>query len=251
MRRKERAVLVFFLLGMLAQASPAQDATEIVRRADERLRGKTSYAELTMRVVRPDWSREVSMKSWSKGTDLALILITAPARDKGTTFLKRKTEIWNWLPSVEKVIKIPPSMMMQSWMGSDFTNDDLVRESSVVNDYTHSLLGDTTLEGRECWKIQLIPKPEAAVVWGKVYLWITKEQYLELRAEYYDEQGELINTMTLSNIRDLGGRVIPTYLKMIPADKPNHYTELEYHEAKWDFPIEDSFFSEQNMKRIQ
>ncbi|MBM3324616.1 MAG: outer membrane lipoprotein-sorting protein [Calditrichaeota bacterium] len=246
-----RVVLAIFLVGILARTSSAQDATEIVRRADQLLRGTTSYAELTMRIVRPDWSREVSLKSWSKDYDFALILITAPARDKGATFLKRKTEIWNWLPSVEKVIKIPPSMMMQSWMGSDFTNDDLVRESSVVHDYTHTLIGDTILDDRECWKIELIPKPEAAVVWGRIYVWITKEDDLELRAEYYDEQDELINTMTLSNIRELGGRVIPTYFRMIPADKPNHYTEMEYHTANWDFPIEDSFFSEQNMKRVQ
>jgi negative regulator of sigma E activity len=151
---------------------------------------------------------------------------------------------------VEKIIKIPPSMMAQSWMGSDFTNDDLVKESSVVRDYTHTVLGDTSIEGRDCWVVQLIPKPEAPVVWGKVILWITKEDYLELRAEYYDEQGELINIMTLSKIKDLGGRVIPTLLKMTPVDKPDQYTELIYEKAEWDIPIEDSFFSEQNMTRV-
>jgi len=140
---------------------------------------------------------------------------------------------------------------MQSWMGSDFTNDDLVKESSVVEDYSHSVVSDTVLDGRECWKIELIPKPEAAVVWGKVYLWITKADDLELRAEYFDEQGELINFMILSDIKNLGGRVLPTVMKMIPADKSDQYTQLVYHSAKWDEPLDDSFFSEQNMKRVR
>ncbi|MBU0509153.1 outer membrane lipoprotein-sorting protein [bacterium] len=215
------------------------------------MRGTTAYSEMTMTVVRPDWSREVTMKSWSKGYDYSLILITAPARDQGSTFLKRKNEVWNWVPAVEKVIKIPPSMMMQSWMGSDFTNDDLVKESSIVHDYTHAIAGDTVLAGRECWKIEMVPNPDAAVVWDKVFLWITKKDELELLAEYYDEQGELINTMILSDIKDLGGRVIPTIFRMIPADKPNQYTEIVYHSAEWDKPLDDSFFSEQNMKRVR
>jgi outer membrane lipoprotein-sorting protein len=240
-----------FLLVVAVSSVSAQNATEIVERADRLMRGNTSYTELSMKIVRPDWSREVGMKSWTKGRELGLIYITAPARDAGTVFLKRGNEVWNWLPSVEKIIKIPPSMMMQSWMGSDFTNDDLVKESSVVTDYTHSIVGDTMLDGREAWKIELVPKPEAAVVWGKIELWISKHEDLELRAVYYDERGGLINTMILSDIRDLGGRVLPTVLKMIPADKPDQYTQLTYHSARWDQPIEDSFFSEQNMKRIR
>jgi len=124
-------ILSFF---QFAGKANAQDAKTILEKADKHLRGNTSYTEMTMKVIRPDWSREISMKSWSKGRDLALILITAPVRDKGTTFLLRRPEVWNWIPSVERVIKIPPSMMMQSWMGSDFTNDDLVKESSTVED---------------------------------------------------------------------------------------------------------------------
>jgi outer membrane lipoprotein-sorting protein len=227
------------------------DATEIVRRADRHLRGNTSFTELTMRLVRPDWSRELTMKSWTRGTRLSLILVTAPARDRGTAFLKRGNEVWNWVPSVERVIKIPPSMMAQSWMGSDFTNDDLVKEASIVEDFTHTILGDTTLDGRACWKIRMIPKPDAAVVWGKVLIWITKQDDLELREEFYDEDGVLINEMRLSEIRRLGGRLIPTVLEMIPRDKPGHRTVLTYRSARFDEPLADTFFSEQNMKRIR
>ena len=236
---------------VFTSVSFAQEADEIVRRADEHFRGLSSYVEMTMAIKKPQWSREISMKSWSKGTKYSLILITAPARDKGTAFLKRGTEVWNWIPSIEKVIKIPPSMMMQSWMGSDFTNDDLVKESSIIEDYDKKLIGETTMEGRECWTLELIPKPEAPVVWGKVKLWISKIDYLQLRIEYFDEEGELVNIMELSDIKTMGGRVIPTYLKMIPAAKENQWTEIKYHQAEFDIEISENFFSESQMKRVR
>jgi outer membrane lipoprotein-sorting protein len=158
----------------------AQDAREIVKRADERAKGKTSEAVMTIQIVRPSWTREMSMKTWTKGNELALILLTAPAKDKGTVFLKRKKEVWNWIPAIERNIKLPPSMMSQSWMGTDFTNDDLVKEASIVEDYNHSIIGEETLQERSCYKIEMIPKPEAAVVWGKIILWIDKKDFLML-----------------------------------------------------------------------
>ena len=241
------ATAMIFIVGSLR----AQDATEIMKKADQHMRGKTMYSEMTMKVVRPDWSRETSMKSWSKGADYSLILITAPARDKGTAFLKRKSEIWNWLPSVEKVIKIPPSMMMQSWMGSDFTNDDLIKESSVVYDYTHKIVGDSTMGGQDCYKLELIPKPDAAVVWGKLFVWVKKDEPIELRVEFYDEDLELVNIQTLSDIQTMGGRRIPTKFTITPVDKEGHATMLIFKAAEFDKPIKDSFFSEQQMKRIR
>lgn len=232
-------------------AAQGQDASTIVDQADRHLRGETSISELVMKVVRPGWSREIHIKSWTKGRDLALILITAPARDQGTTFLLRDREVWNWIPSVEKIIKIPPSMMMQSWMGSDFTNDDLVKESSLVNDYTHTWVGDSTIEGRDCYKIELIPKPDAPVVWGKIFLWISKKDYLELRAVYFDEDGLPISVMEMSDIRELGGRLLPAKMVMTPVDKPDHQTILEYRSLIFDRTLEDEFFSQQNMRRVR
>jgi hypothetical protein len=215
------------------------------------MRGQTGYTELTMSVVRPEWSRDLSMKSWSKGSHLGLVLVTAPARDRGTSFLKRGNEVWNWVPAVEKVVKIPSSMMSQSWMGSDFTNDDLVRESSIVDDYVHSVAGDTTIAGRACWKIRMIPKPDAPVVWGKVFLWISKQDDLQLRGEYFDEDGALVNVMEMSQIKELGGRLLPTVVEMIPRDKPGNKTVLTYRAARFDENMDDAFFSEQNMKQVR
>jgi hypothetical protein len=216
------AVSLCLTLPVAAPAADTRpDATALVTAADQHLRGDTQYAEMTMKVVRPDWSRETSMKAWSKGRDYALILITAPPRDKGTAFLKRGTEMWNWLPTVERTIKISPSMMLQPWMGSDFTNDDLVRESSVVGDYTHAIAGEDTVDGQACWKLELTPRPDAPVVWGKVLMWIEKAEPIEVRVEYYDESGSLTNTESLTDVKMMGGRNITTVLTMTPAIPPS------------------------------
>lgn len=240
--------LLFLFLNGFAQA---QNATEIVQRMDEKMRGESLKAEVTMTIVRPDWSREVSMKSWSSGTEYAMILITAPARDRGTAFLKRGNEIWNWVPSVGRTIKMPPSMMMQSWMGSDFTNDDLVRESSAVTDYNHELVGEESVKGYECYKIEMTPKPDAPVVWTRVDVWISKEEYLELKVEFYDEFGDLINVMNGMNVKEFDGRQIPSRMEMIPMDKEGHKTILEYRSMEFNEGISENFFSIQNMRRIQ
>ncbi len=226
-------------------------ALEIIKKADEKMRGTSNRSEMTMTIVRPEWSREIKMKGWALGQEYSLILITAPARDKGTAILKRDKEIWNWQPSIDRVVKLPPSMMMQSWMGSDFTNDDLVRESSIVNDYTHELLGDTLMIDRETYKILLIPKEGAPVVWGKIHAYITKEEYIQLLIKYFDEDGFLINTMVLSEIRNVGGRTIPTILEMIPSENPDHKTIITYQDIAFDVPIKDTFFSIQSMKRVR
>ncbi|PID61271.1 MAG: outer membrane lipoprotein-sorting protein [Ignavibacteriae bacterium] len=213
--------------------------------------GKTSQGINTMTLVRPDWTRDVSMKVWSKGTDFYLILITAPAREKGQVFLKRYNEMWNWIPSISKMIKIPPSMMSQSWMGSDFTNDDLLKESSIVKDYTHKIIGKDKINEFDCYKIELIPKNNAAVVWGKIILWISQNEFYQLKAEYYDEFGDLINTMYGSEIEKFGNRNLPSKLVMVPADKEGNQTILKSSNIIFNKNIPESFFSQQNMKRVR
>ena len=247
-RNKLYLIVVTSLI--LSGVTLAQDATEIVRKMDEKMRGESLRAEVTMTIVRPDWSRQVTMESWSRGTEYSMILITAPARDEGTAFLKRGNEIWNWVPSVGRTIKMPPSMMMQSWMGSDFTNDDLVRESSAVTDYDHELVGEETIQGYECYKIEMKPKPDAPVVWTRVDVWISKEEYLELKAEFYDEFGELINVMNGMEVKEFDGRMIPSKMEMIPMDEEGYKTILEYKSMEFNENIPQSFFSVQNMRRL-
>jgi outer membrane lipoprotein-sorting protein len=191
------------------------------------------------------------MKYWSKGADFYLIYVTAPARDKGQVFMKRYNDMWNWMPSINRMIKLPPSMMSQSWMGSDFTNDDLVRMNSIVDDYEHTILQMETIEGYECYKIQLIPHEDAAVVWGKVHLWVSKEGFYELKAEYFDEDGKLVNIMTGSDIRQMGDRKLPAIMTMIPADKAGNQTIMEMVDVEFNVPVSEDFFSQQNMKNIR
>lgn len=229
----------------------SQNAKEIVQKADELMRSNSSYSEMTMTIVKPNWSRTMGMKIWALEPDYALIYITEPARDKGTVTLKRKNEVWNWLPSAQRVIKIPPSMMLQSWMGSDFTNDDLVRQSSVVNDYNHKLIGEEKLNGYDCHKIEMIPKPEAGVVWGRIITWIAKNSYLQIQADYYDEDDVLIKSFIGSNEKRMGGRNILTHWEMIPVDKPGNKTVMEYTTIEFNFKVDENFFSEQNMKRVR
>ncbi len=245
---------LLFLLPFVLCFNPvtAQDAREIIRRSEENVRGvKSSQSEMTISIVRPKWSREIGLKTWTKGDEYSLILITSPAKEKGNAFLKRDKEVWNWVPSIERTIKMPPSMMLQSWMGTDFTNDDLVRESSVIEDYTHRLMGEEIIDGKPCYKIEMIPRPDAPVVWGKLIVWIDKKNYIQLQAEMYDEDGFLVNRLHARNIRQMDDRLIATQLELIPQDKPGHKTMMQINSIQFDQPLNEDFFTIQNMRRLQ
>ena len=229
----------------------AQTALEIIEKAEDNFRGASNIAEVKMTIERPKWTREMTMKSWTVGEEYALILVQGPVRDKGTAFLKKEKEMWNWVPNIEKVIKLPPSMMMQSWMGSDFTNDDLVQNSSIINDYTHEIIGEETVGEYVCYKLQLTPKPEAPVVWGKVVSWISKEGYLQLKTEFYDEDEYLINRMEASQVKEMDGRTIPTKMTITPVEDEGNRTTIEYLSMDFDVEIDPAIFSIQHMKRLR
>lgn len=239
------------LAGISTLSVRAQDALSIVKKADEHMRGSSTVVELSIKTIRPTWSRAMDIKAWMKGTDYAMILVQAPAKDKGIVFLKRKKEVWNWMPVLERNIKLPPSMMSQSWMGTDFTNDDLVKESSIVTDYTHRITGDTLIAGRNCYMIEMTPKPEAPVVWSRLLVCIDKKDFLELHTRFYDEDGQLINTMNAYEIKLMDGRLIPTRFEMIPSDKKNQKTEMIYKSIRYNEPIPESFFTTERMRSLQ
>ncbi|MCH8569669.1 MAG: outer membrane lipoprotein-sorting protein [Balneolales bacterium] len=237
-------------IAVIATDNQSENAREIISKMNDTMRGESSYSEMSMTIERPRYTREVSMRSWAQGTDYSMILITAPSRDAGTTFLKRKNEIWNYVPNVDRTIKMPPSMMSQSWMGSDFTNDDLVNETSIVDDFNHSILREETYDGRESWVIEMIPHEEAAVVWGKVLVWVCKEDFIQLRVESYDQSGDLAQTMKLDRIKNLGGRMLPSRMIMTPADK-DQKTTLEYKTLEFGITEGEDFFTQRNMQRIR
>lgn len=244
---------LFFMLvyipGLYAQN---MTATEIVRKADEKFNGeKSGISTMVMTIVRPTWQRSVEFKSWSMGRDNSLTLILAPAKDKGQTFLKRAQEMWSWNPSINRLIKLPPSMMSQGWMGSDYTNDDILKESSIVKDYTHELVGEELIGDKLCYKINMKAKADAAIVWGHQVRWIDKKDLLVLKAELYDEDSYLVRTELGSEIKIMDGRVIPTRLELIPAEEKGNKTIVEIKDIRFNVPIDDSFFSQQNMKRLR
>lgn len=249
---KQFTMITISLLMSLMIPVHAQDAREIIKKADEKMQGEeTSQSTMTMTIVRPTWQREVTFKSWTKGRDYSLALVTAPAKEAGQTFLKRETEMWNWNPTINRLIKLPPSMMSQGWMGSDFSNDDLLKESSIVVDYTHKIVGEEEIDGWDCYKIELIPLEDAAVVWGKIFKWIAKEEYLQMKSEYYDEDDYLIKTELAYDMKTMGGRLIPSKFELIPEEEEGHKTMVVMDDIKFNEPIPDSFFSQQNMKRVR
>lgn len=243
---------VFFTAIILLPAlMQAQDAREIVEKAHNKMDGQSSEMEMVMTVVRPTWQRTVSFKSWAKGRDFSLTLITGPPKESGQSFLKLKNDMWSWNPTINRMIKLPPSMLSQGWMGSDYSNDDILKESSIVVDYTHQIIGNETIAGFDCYKIQLDPKEEAAVVWGKIIMWVSKEEYYQLRTEFFDEDDYLVKTHILSDIKFMYDRKIPTHFEIIPEDKPNQKTLVDITSVKFDIKISESFFSQQNMKSIK
>jgi len=248
------AIIATILISVRIPEITAQQvsASEIVRRADEKFNGeKSSMTVMSMTIVRPSWQRTVEFKNWVLGRDYALTLVTAPAKDAGQTFLKRGTEMWSWNPSINRLIKLPPSMMSQGWMGSDYTNDDILKESSMVNDYIHEITGEEMVDGRECYKIKMVAKEDAAVVWGHQIRWIDKNEFLVLRAELFDEDGILIRTEKGTEIKKMDGRTIPTKIELAPADEPGNKTVLVIREIKFNLLLEENFFSQQNMKNLR
>ncbi|KAB2813847.1 outer membrane lipoprotein-sorting protein [Phaeocystidibacter luteus] len=235
----------------LSTVALAQDVDEIIRKSEQNLRGESSHAVMSINIVRPTWERNITAESWSEGSDYSLILIKAPARDRGTVFLKREREMWNYVPTINRQVKMPPSMMSQSWMGSDFNNDDLVRESSMVKDYTHTLLGKETIRGVECYKIESIPNDDAPVVWGKLISYITVEDYLQWKVEFYDEDEALVQTLEGFDTKEFGDRKLPARIRMTPQDAEGEYTEMVYESLEFGVEFDDNFFSVQNMKRVR
>lgn len=247
MKKRSLFLLVCFV-SLFAFAQCGITAGEIIKRSEDLMRGQTAYGEMEMIVKTARWQRTIKMTSWSEGTKRSFIKITAPVRDQGITFLKLDKEMWQYVPKVERTIKIPPSMMMQSWMGSDFTNDDLVKESSLVEDYTATIVS----ENAASYWLELLPRPEAAVTWGKLLYQVDKKSFLPERVEFYDEDGILINILVYSAVRQFNDRLFPTKWEMLPQEeeKEGHSTTIIVHKMIFNEPLPGDIFSLRALKKL-
>lgn len=249
MYRITAAVTIFLCTCLSLPALADTSPTEIVTRAENQLWGKTLSGNVDMIITTPTWSKTVSLQMSMDRPTKSFIRITAPAKDGGISSLRIASEMWNYMPAIERTIKIPPSMMLQPWLGSDFTNDDLVKESSITNDYTHSLLGEKSVDGNDAYQIEAMPKPQAAVVWGKLIYTIRKSDFVPLSLEYFDERGERIRMLTYSDIRTVDGRLIPTRWEMQPLNKPGKMTTIVIKSMLYNRPISADIFSLRNLNQ--
>lgn len=223
-------------------------AKDILDKVDDLYRGISSHGKMTMVVVTAHWKRTLSLELWSKGKDKSLVRILAPLKEKGTATLRSGNEVWNYLPKVKRVIKLPSSMMSASWMGSHFTNDDLVKESRFTDHYDFTITYQGMRDGEEVVELTCIPKPEAPVVWGKVEVVVRRSDYLPMLMRYYDEELRLARTATFSNFRELSGRALPTLMTLTPEDKPGEKTEVSYEQINFDVSLSDEVFSLRNLQ---
>jgi outer membrane lipoprotein-sorting protein len=224
------------------QPALSQDATTVVREALEYWRGVSSYSEMKMTIHRPDWERSMSMMAWSQGLKKSLVRVTAPKKDKGNGTLMDDNNMWSFAPKVNKVIKVPSSMMGQSWMGSDFSNKDISRADDIVDRYVHEIIRTEQFEGHTVYVIEAIPREDAAVVWGKEILKIRDDKIMLLE-EFYDQDGRLVKSMKVLEIAELGGRMTATRQRMQKADSLDEWTEMLVLATDYDIALEDSVFT--------
>lgn len=224
----------------------------LLKYLDDLYRADSSIATMTLTVTKPRRTRTLRMKAWSRGTDRALIVIQGPARDRGTATLKVGKNLWNYLPKISRTIRIPPSMMLSSWMGSDFTNDDLVRESSLMDDFDGELVGRaprTRKEDPEGWLLSLKAKEGTVGLWKRIEYVVSLDGKIPLRAKYYDRKGRLSRVMEFTDVREFDGRRIPARLELTPVDKEGHKTEMVYDDIRFDVDVPDSTFSLSRLER--
>jgi len=223
------------------------DAREVVKKMDELYRSDSSYVVMEMEIVTPHWERTLRMKAWSIGMDKTFIRILEPKKERGMATLRVENEMWNFLPKTNKVMKIPPSMMMGSWMGSDFTNDDLVKEFTLLEDYHFKF---TEVENPEegVLYVKCVPKEGIPVVWGHIVSAVREKDYIPLWAKYYDEKGKLMRDIVYKDIKELGGRLIPAVMELVPKNKEGHKTVVRYVEANFDTDIDKDIFTLRNLR---
>ncbi len=245
---QKNAAKMFGLLAILtAQSRHANEAQEIVRAAIDYWRGTSSFGEMTMTIHRPDWERSMSMRAWTRGDDHSLVRVTAPKKDRGNGTLIDDNNMWSYSPKINRVIKVPSSMMGQSWMGSDFSNKDISRVDDIIDQYEHRILSQEAQDGHTVYQIESIPHEDAAVVWGKEILNIRDDNVL-VDHSFYDQDSELVKVLVSLEIGDMGGRVIAIRQRMNKFDEPDEWTEIVIDSMEYDLDLRDSLFTLSNLR---
>lgn len=242
MNRRQLLALLLLALPVLAGAGEERDATQIVRDAVNHWRGLSSYTVMTMVIHRPDWERSMTMRAWTKGDDRSLVRVMEPKKDRGNGTLTEEDSMWTFSPKVNRVIKVPSSMMGQSWMGSDFSNKDVARADDIIDQYTHTILATEEIDGVTIYTIESIPLEDAAVVWGSEVLKI-RDDHVVIEHAFFDQDGELVKTLETLDIGDMGGRTIAQRQRMVKADQPEEWTEIAVIEVEYEIELKDSLFT--------
>jgi outer membrane lipoprotein-sorting protein len=238
--------LILFMFPTFA-AETEPDATRIVREAIDHWRGLSSYTEMTMVIHRPDWERSMTMRAWTKGKDQTLVRVVEPKKDRGNGTLNDKNSMWTFSPKVNRVIKIPSSMMGQSWMGSDFSNKDIARADDIVDQYDHTILQREEVDGVTVYDVQSIPHEDAAVVWGREVLRI-RDDYVVLEHAFFDQDDELVKKLVSLEIDEMGGRTIAKRQRMVKIEEPNEWTEISVNDVEYEIELKDSLFTLSNLR---
>ena len=251
MTRYPVLLLVAVLLALTCTAAAQADIDDIVNALDRLYRSEDSYTDMSMHIVTAHWERTLTMKAWSMGTDRTFIRILSPPRESGMATLRIGTEMWNYLPNTNSTVRVPPSMMAGAWMGSDITNNDIVKEITYAGDYTFSFTSDTTLTGTPedgVLYLVLVPKTSTAVVWSSIVCAVRSEDTIPLWEHYYDQHDGLMKTVSFSDIREIGGRIIPTVMEVVPANREGQSTTITWSEAEFDQGVDEDIFSLSNLQ---
>ena len=219
---------------------------KIVKKVDELYRSDSSHSRVEMTVKNPNWSRTLKMEMWTKGRKKTFIKILSPRKDAGVSTLRRGSDMWNYFPKIRKVLKVPPSLRMGSWMNSDFTNDDLVKETSLIDDYSSTLMKN---EDSDFYFLELIPNEFTVSVWGKIIIKVEKKRLIPFEESFYDEKGKLTRIMTFKDIKLVDGKIMPMTIELIPLSKKGHKTIVKYIDLKFNKNISDSIFTRRNLEK--
>ena len=248
-RNATRSFATFLSLSALlltfSTRSLALDVQSLIREIEQQYMGTSSRARTTMQVKTAHWERAMEMEAWSLGRDYFLVRILEPAKERDVATLKRDREVWNFLPKVDRIIKVPPSMMGGRWMGSHITNDDLVKANHIDEDYELRLLEETAAH----YVIECLPKAEAAVVWGKIIYQVRKEPRVPEQVDYYDEEMIRVREIHFDEVQQIGERIVPLRLTVLPLEKPEERTILHYRELVYDLDLDEAFFSLRNLTK--